>query len=71
MRKAYHDATTTAWAAVIQNPRTRWVAADTIAYTRREAKQKYLDGVSPEFHKRVLEGVSFVRVTITEDTTSG
>jgi hypothetical protein len=68
-RKARDDATTGAWAAVIQSQSPQgsaWVALDTVSYTKRDAKRKYLGEIPSQFHAGLLKNVRFVRVTITE-----
>ena len=53
------------WAPVVDGARSSWIYHSAIRGTRRQAKETYLEGYEPSAHKKMLQGVRFVRVLVT------
>lgn len=55
------------WASKIKPTRGKpWIIWPDVRSTRREAKRAFLEGIDPEFQKKHLERVEFVRVFVQE-----
>lgn len=57
------------WAPVVQNARGRWIAHDCIRSTRRGAKEAWLKDVPFGMQRKILDGVTFARVVVIEQST--